>query len=111
MSTKVTWSFLTLPVELVYRIFDHLKPVTIFQSCRNICTRLNNIIDTYEPYQVNVILHYIFNIYFVFSYRDLLNLIFLVRISMVKNCNAYVIHYIIIRLICFLNQLSSIFSI
>jgi len=102
MSTKAKPSFSTLPIELVYRIFDHLKAVTIFQSCQNVCIRLNSIIDTYERYQVNFILYSIDNIYLVSSYRHLLNLIFLVKISMVKNCNTYVIHCIIIRWNCFL---------
>ncbi len=43
----------TLPVELVYRILDNLNEKTIFLSLRNVCTRLNTIIDTYNPYQVN----------------------------------------------------------
>ena len=57
MSTKVTSSLITLPVELIYRILDHLKVVTIFLSCRNVCTRLNTIIDTDQRYQVNFISH------------------------------------------------------
>ncbi|CAF1365286.1 unnamed protein product [Rotaria sordida] len=35
MSTEVTPPLLTLPVEIVYRILDHLQPLTIFLSCRN----------------------------------------------------------------------------
>ncbi len=46
-------SFLTLPVELVYRIFDNLNDKTIFLSLINVCTRLNTIINTYHRYQVN----------------------------------------------------------
>jgi len=42
----------TLPVELVYRILDHLDNESIFLSCTNICRRLNDIIDTYHRYQV-----------------------------------------------------------
>ncbi len=43
----------TLPVELVYRILDNLNKKTIFLSLSNVCTRLNAIINTYHPYQVN----------------------------------------------------------
>jgi hypothetical protein len=42
----------TLPVELVYRILDHLDNKSLFLSCTNICRRLNDIIDTYHRYQV-----------------------------------------------------------
>ncbi len=42
----------TLPVELVYRILDHLDILTILLSCRNVCTKLNNITDTYHRCQV-----------------------------------------------------------
>jgi len=52
MSNKMTLSLHTLPVELVYRILDNLNDLTIFMSCRNVCTRLNAITDTYYPYQV-----------------------------------------------------------
>jgi hypothetical protein len=42
----------TLPVELVYRILDHLADESLFLSCGNVCRRLNDIIDTYHRYQV-----------------------------------------------------------
>ncbi len=42
----------TLPVETVYRILDNLNNKTILLSCLNVCTRLNQIIDTYHRYQV-----------------------------------------------------------
>ncbi len=53
MSDNVILSLLTLPVELVYRILDNLDEVTILLSFRNVCTRLNIIVDTYYRYQVN----------------------------------------------------------
>ena len=53
MSNKIIPSLVTLPVELVYRILDHLKPFDILVSARNVCTRLNKITETYHPYQVN----------------------------------------------------------
>ena len=52
MSENVSLSLVTLPVELVYRILDHLDNFSILVSARNICTRLNTIIDSYYPYQV-----------------------------------------------------------
>jgi hypothetical protein len=42
----------SLPVELVYRILDNLDDKTILISCRDVCTRLNEITDTYHRYQV-----------------------------------------------------------
>ena len=48
----MAFSLHTLPVELVYRILDNLDNKTIFWSCQSVCTRLNDIINTYRPYQV-----------------------------------------------------------
>jgi hypothetical protein len=48
-----TPSFLTLPIELIYRILDHLQLLDILLSVREVCSRLNVITDTYYPYQVN----------------------------------------------------------
>ncbi len=53
MSDKDPSTFLTLPVELVYRILDHLDVSTILLSVRDTCSRLNAIIDTYHRYKVN----------------------------------------------------------
>ncbi|CAF0992246.1 unnamed protein product [Adineta steineri] len=47
----MTVSFQTLPVELFYRILDKLDILTIITSCRNVCTRLNAITDSYDRYQ------------------------------------------------------------
>jgi hypothetical protein len=55
MSEKATISFLTLPVEIVYRILDNLNELSLLISTRDVCTRLNAIIDSYHPYKVNVI--------------------------------------------------------
>jgi len=49
-------AFHELPIELFYRIFDHLDIKSIYMSCLNVCKRLNNIIDTYDPYKVILIL-------------------------------------------------------
>jgi hypothetical protein len=48
----MNWSLHTMPVELVYRILDHLDDVTILLACRNVCTKLNAITDTYYRYKV-----------------------------------------------------------
>ncbi len=48
----------TLPVEMVYRILDHLNTFTILVSCRNVCKKLNDITDTYHRYQVILIFHF-----------------------------------------------------
>jgi hypothetical protein len=54
MSNNIIPPFLTLPVELVYRILDKLNQLTILLSVRNVCARLNVITDTYYRYQVNL---------------------------------------------------------
>lgn len=42
----------TLPVELVYLIFDHLSEKELFMSTSNVCQRLNSINTCYRRYQV-----------------------------------------------------------
>lgn len=54
MSTKTTFSLHTLPVEMVYRILDHLSEKTIILSVYNVCQRLNTIVDSYHRYQVKL---------------------------------------------------------
>ena len=54
-SSKVMESLITLPVELVYRIFDHLDNLALLTAVRGTCTRLNAIVDSYHRYQVNLI--------------------------------------------------------
>ena len=53
MPDKILSSFLDLPVELVYRILDHLNQLEILFSVRNVCIRLDAITDTYHRYKVN----------------------------------------------------------
>jgi hypothetical protein len=53
MSHNASPTFLTLPVELVYRILDHLSPYNILLAVRGVYTRRNVITDTYHPYNVN----------------------------------------------------------
>jgi len=58
MASKIKPSLINLPIELIYRIFDHLDPFDILISIRDTCTQLNRITDTYYPYQVNFIFFY-----------------------------------------------------
>jgi len=53
MSNKNISSLATLPVEIVQCILDKLDILTIFISCRNVCRRLNKIIDNYHRYKVS----------------------------------------------------------
>ena len=53
MTHQDSASLLTLPVELVHKIFDNLKDFTIICSLRQVCTRLNMIMDAYPRYQVS----------------------------------------------------------
>ncbi len=48
MTNKVIPSLLTLPVELIYRILDQLDVLNILLSMRNVCTRINTIVDDYH---------------------------------------------------------------
>lgn len=52
MPAKASASFLELPIEFVYRILDYVDDFTILCSVRDVCTRLNNITDTYNRYKV-----------------------------------------------------------
>lgn len=54
MSSENLSSLLTIPVELVYRILNHLSAYKIFLSVCNVCVKLDSIIDTYQPYQVKL---------------------------------------------------------
>ena len=53
MSNNSIPSLANLPVDLIYRIFDHLDPLDILISVRDVCTQLNRLTDVYCPYQVN----------------------------------------------------------
>lgn len=54
MPDKINGSFVTLSIELVYRILDKLDKVTLLCSVRNVCTRLNAIIETYDRFKVSL---------------------------------------------------------
>ena len=49
-------SLVTIPVDLVYRIFDYLDEVALLCSVRDVCRRMNRIVDSYSPYQVIFVL-------------------------------------------------------
>ncbi|CAM4831650.1 unnamed protein product, partial [Rotaria magnacalcarata] len=51
MPNCVPACFLTLPVEIVYRILDNLDNLTLLCATRNVCQRLNMITETYHRYQ------------------------------------------------------------
>ncbi len=53
MSNQAHASLQSLPVELVYGILDNLNELTILFTVRNVCTRLRQITNTYNRYQVN----------------------------------------------------------
>ncbi len=53
ITDKIIPSFQTLPVELVYRILDQMDDFTMLYSMRDVCGRINRIVDTYHRYQVN----------------------------------------------------------
>ncbi|UJR34376.1 hypothetical protein I4U23_021784, partial [Adineta vaga] len=45
------YTFSTLPIELVYRILDHLSGFTLFCSMQNVCQRFNQILNIYHRYE------------------------------------------------------------
>ncbi len=58
MSNRITLSLITSPVEIIYRILDHQSDRTIICSMRNVCQRLNTIVDSYDQYQVNFFFYF-----------------------------------------------------
>lgn len=47
-------TLLTVPIEIVYRILDHLDDYALFCCAQNVCTHLNDIINTYNRYNVSI---------------------------------------------------------
>ena len=68
MSSQAASSLSTLPMELTYRILDHLQSYHILVSAYSVCTRWNSIIDTYQPYQVKLAPAYSRNLSSVVSF-------------------------------------------
>jgi len=54
MSNQPMPSFLTIPAEIVCRILNNLSDYTLTCSMKNICQRLNGILENYPRYQVNI---------------------------------------------------------
>ena len=54
MADRTILSLDTVPVDIIYKILDNLSVVNIISSMRNVCMRLNTIIDSYQRYPVNI---------------------------------------------------------
>lgn len=52
MTEKTLTPLLTLSIDIIYRILDKLDNLTLLCSVRDVCARLNKIVDTYNRYQV-----------------------------------------------------------
>jgi hypothetical protein len=48
---KKDFSLHTLPVEIIYNIMDKMDELNIILSLRNVCSRLNLVIDSYKRYE------------------------------------------------------------
>lgn len=106
MSQKLPSSLLEVPAELVYRILDNMGTLDILFSARNVCTRLNLIIDSYHRYQVNFVLEcdhisHLFELvflkflkfgYLLYQQRELSNgsLPFIIQVHSAIRANVYV---------------------
>mgnify|MGYP002379415212 CR=1 FL=1 len=44
-----------LPIDIIYRIFDHLDEKDLFMSANNVNQRLNAILNSYRHFEVNLI--------------------------------------------------------
>ena len=53
MTNVIHLSLHTMPIDLVYRILDHLDVSNIALSCRNVCSRLDAITSSYRRYKVS----------------------------------------------------------
>jgi len=47
-------SLATLPIDIIYRIFDHLTEKQLFLSASNVTQRLNAILNSYPRFQVSL---------------------------------------------------------
>ena len=56
MSPSLNPSLHTLPIECVCRILDHLRPLDLVVSMRSVCSRLDAITNTYQPYAVSIVI-------------------------------------------------------
>ncbi|CAF1267157.1 unnamed protein product [Rotaria sp. Silwood1] len=53
MPTKNKSSLLTLPIELIHRIFDHIDTETIIFAIRRVCKQLYSIVNIYDRYELD----------------------------------------------------------
>jgi hypothetical protein len=53
MSDRPAASLVTLPMEILYKIFDDLDAIAIVGSVRNVCQRLRAATDTYDRYMLD----------------------------------------------------------
>lgn len=53
MSDTTNLSLDTVPIDIVYKILDHLNVLNVIASMRNVCARLNAIVDSYQQYQAS----------------------------------------------------------
>jgi hypothetical protein len=63
MSDNIIPSFITLSVELVYRILDKMDGCTMLCSMQSVCTRIDTILHTYHRYQVNFFFNLMSHLY------------------------------------------------
>ncbi|CAF1303778.1 unnamed protein product [Rotaria sp. Silwood1] len=56
MAEKIKPSLYTLPTELIYRILNYLDDFNLFCTMRNVCTRINTIMDSYRRYKTVITL-------------------------------------------------------
>ena len=54
MSNKIVPSIESLPVELLYRIFDNLDAETIILSIRPVCRLFRAVATTYDRYDLDL---------------------------------------------------------
>ena len=54
MSRNTNQTLLSLPIEVIHRILDHLDAFDILISLHGVCAHLDAIIDNHVPYQVTV---------------------------------------------------------
>ncbi len=57
--SPMTLSLVNLPVEIIYRILDHQSDFVIICTMRQVCQRLNKIVDGYHRYQVNFFFYFV----------------------------------------------------
>ena len=53
-TTKQTSSLLTLPIEIIFNIFDKLDAKTILLSLRGVCTQLYTLASIYDQYHLEI---------------------------------------------------------